>query len=86
VLNNIILTFSQKRYVLVVSAGHEVGRRLLSLAFARQDIPVKEGKLFRGYMKVSLPYSQDLRAAVAEYKGIYIICPNEFDAVPGWMP
>jgi hypothetical protein len=48
------------------------------LHLLRQDIPVKEGKLFSGYMKVSLPLLQRLWAALADYRGIYDIRPSEF--------
>jgi hypothetical protein len=59
-LYNILSTVGQKRYVLVGFAGHEVGWRLLSFTSATQGIHVKDGKLFLGYMKVSLRYPQEL--------------------------
>lgn len=73
-------------YVLVVSAQHEAGRRLPSLTSARSGVPVQEGKVFPGYMKVSLSYLQELWEAVAEYRDVYDICPSAFDEVPEWLP
>ena len=73
-------------YVLVVSAKHEAGRRLPSLTSARQGVAVQEGKLFPGYMKVPLPYLQELWIAAVEYMDLYGICPSEFDEVPEWAP
>jgi len=73
-------------YVLVVSASHEAGRRLPSLTSARKGVAVQEGKLFPEYMKVPLPYLQELWVAAAEYMDLYEICRSEFDKVPEWMP
>jgi len=73
-------------YVLVVSASHETGRRLPSLTSARQGVPVQQGKLFSGYMKVPLPYLQELWVAAAEYMDLYEICPSDFDEAPEWTP